>query len=77
MRVLLVRVVVLLVTVVLVVELAGLLLGLALGLLAVDEVGTLGLGETVDFTTSESGDGLFGEAVVDFLACENDRQKGM
>ena len=66
-RVLLVGVVVLLLAVVLVVQLTGPLLGLVLGLLAVDVVGSLGLGETVDLDTGDGRDGFLGEAVVDFL----------
>jgi hypothetical protein len=45
------------------------LLGVTLGLLAVDEVGALGLGKTVDLTTSEAGEELLGEAVRYRLAC--------
>lgn len=63
------RVVILLAAIVLVVELLGSLLGLVLGLLTVDIVGTLGLGETVDFHTSKGGDGLLGELVRGWLAC--------
>ena len=59
---------ILLLSVMLVVELLSILLGLVLSLFLVDEVGTLSLGEPVGFTTSESGDGLLGEAVAHFLA---------
>ncbi len=72
---LLVWVVVLLVTVLLVVELLSLLSCLMLGmllLLVVDEVFTLGLGETIDFCTSKTCEGLLGEAVADLLAYGNE-----
>jgi hypothetical protein len=65
---LLVGVVLVVLAVVLVVELLGVLLGLVLGLLAVEEVFALGLGEAVDFTTSEAGEELLGELVGDGLA---------
>ena len=68
-RAVLVGVEVVVVAVVLVVELLGILAGLALGLLAVDVVGTLGLGKTVDLTASETGEELLCEAVRDGLAC--------
>ena len=67
---LLLRVVLVVLAVVLVVELLCILAGLALGLLAVDEVGTLGLGKTVDLTTGETGEELLCEAVGDGLACQ-------
>ena len=68
-RLLLLGVVLVVLAVVLVVELLGVLAGLALGLLAVDEVGALGLGKTVDLTASETGEELLCEAVRDGLAC--------
>jgi hypothetical protein len=61
---LLVGVVLVVLAVVLVVE----LLGLVLGLLAVEEVLALGLGEAVDFTTGEASEELLGELVGDGLA---------
>ena len=67
-RLLLLRVVLVVATVVLIVELLGVLPGLTLGLLTVDVVGALGLGETVDFTASEAGEELLGELVGDGLA---------
>jgi len=66
---LLVGVVLVVLAVVLVVELLSVLASLTLGLLAVDEVGALGLGETVDLTTSEAGEELLREAVRYGLAC--------
>jgi hypothetical protein len=39
-----------------------------LGLLTVNPVHTLGLGELVDLTSDQAGDELLGERVVDFLA---------
>jgi fluoride ion exporter CrcB/FEX len=68
MRLLLVRVVLVLATVVLVVELLGVTPGVTLGLLAVNVVGALGLGETVDLTTGEASEELFSEAVGNSLA---------
>jgi hypothetical protein len=68
-RLLLVGVVLVVLAVLLVVELLNVLLGVTLGLLAVDEVGALGLGKTVDLTTSEAGEELLGEAVRYRLAC--------
>ena len=69
MRLLLLGVVLVVLAVVLIVELLGVLAGLALGLLAVDEVGALGLGKAVDLTTSEAGEELLCEAVRHGLAC--------
>lgn len=68
-RLLLLGVVLVVLAVVLVVELLSVLAGLALGLLAVDEVGTLGLSKTVDLTAGEAGEELLCEAVRDGLAC--------
>lgn len=70
MRLPLVGVVVWHVAVLLVVELLGLLLGLVLGFLTIDEVGTLGLGETVDAGAGKASNHLLGERVVDLLSCE-------
>ena len=69
-RLLLVRVVLVLAAVVLVVELLGVTPGVTLGLLAVDVVGALGLGETVDLTTGEASEEFLCEAVRDCLAYE-------
>jgi hypothetical protein len=55
----------------LLVHVMGVLLGVALGLLAVHPVHTLGLGELVDLTADEADEELLGESVVDFLACWN------
>ena len=68
MGLLLVRVVLVVLAVVLVVQLLGVLAGLALGLLAVNVVGTLGLGKAVDLTASEAGEEFLCEAVRDGLA---------
>lgn len=68
MRRLLVRVVLVLTTVVLVVKLLGVAPGVTLGLLAVNVVGALGLGETVDLTASEASKNLLGKSVRDSLA---------
>ena len=61
-------VVLVILTVVLVVELLRSLLGLMLGLLTVEVVLALGLGESVDLNTSEASDELLGELVRDWLA---------
>ena len=66
--ILLVRVVLVVLAVVLVVELLRLLAGLALGLLAVNVVGALGLSQTVDLAACETGNQLLGELVLDGLA---------
>ena len=42
--------------------------GVVLGPFAVDEVGTLGLGQTVDLGAGEASKKLFGEAVAYCLA---------
>lgn len=76
-RLLLVRVVLVLATVVLVVELLGVAPGVTLGLLAVNVVGTLGLGETVDLTASEASEELLGEAVRNSLAWEGVSMRGL
>lgn len=68
-RALLVRVVLVVLAVVLVVQVLGLLASLALSPLAVDVVGALGLGETVDLAAGEASEELLGELVVDRLAC--------
>ena len=59
-RLLLVGVVLVVATVVLVVQLLSTLAGLTLSTLAVDVVGTLGLGEPVNFTASDAGEELLG-----------------
>ena len=70
--IILVRVIVvgtLAIDVVLVVHVLGILLGLAVGLLSVPLVHTLGLGELVDFTTDNASQEFLGESVGDGLAC--------
>lgn len=54
--------------VVLLVEVLGVLLGVVLSLLAVDEVETLGLSQLVDLSTSEPDEELLGELMADGLA---------
>jgi len=66
--ILLVGVVLVVLTVVLVVEVLSTLLGLVLGLLAVDEVLALGLGKTIDLSARETSEELLGELVADRLA---------
>jgi hypothetical protein len=53
-----------------VVHALDLLLGMVLGLLAVDEVHALGLGQLVDLSTSETDKELLGELMGDGLSCE-------
>ena len=54
----------------------GVLLGVVLGLLAVNPVHALGLGELVDFATDKAGDEFLGKGVADGLACcSNPSQK--
>ena len=69
---LLLRVILVVLAVVLVVHRLGTVLGLTLGLLAVDVVGALGLAELVDLAASETGDELLGELVVNGLAYEEE-----
>lgn len=57
-----------LVSVTLLVHVLGVLLGVVLGLLAVNPVHTLGLGELVDLAADEASDELLGESVADGLA---------
>ena len=58
--------------VVLVIHGLGVLLGVVLGLLTVDEVHSLGLGELVDLSTGQTDKHLLGELVGDWLACRSD-----
>jgi hypothetical protein len=53
-----------------VVHALDLLLGVVLGLLAVDEVHTLGLGQLVNLSTSETDKELLGELMGDGLSCK-------
>lgn len=54
--------------VVLVVHGLSIALGVALGLLTVDEVHSLGLSELVDFSTGDTDEELLGELVGNWLA---------
>lgn len=56
------------VDVVVVVHSLSILLGVMLGLLTVDEVHALGLGELVDFSTRKTDEELLGELVRDGLS---------
>lgn len=56
------------ITVVLVVHALGLALSVSLGLLSVIHVHALGLSQTVDFTTNDTGQQLLGESVLNWLA---------
>lgn len=67
-RRIIVGVVLVLVTVVVVIHPLGILLGLVLRALAVDEVLALGLGELVDLGGGEAGKELLSEGMVDGLA---------
>lgn len=57
------------VAIVAVVHALYLLLGVVLGLLAVDEVHALGLGQLVHLSTSETDKELLGELMGDGLSC--------
>lgn len=52
----------------LIIQMLGLLLGLMLRLLAIDEIHALGLGELIDLGAGEADEELFGELVGDGLA---------
>jgi hypothetical protein len=54
--------------VVLIVHVLNVLLGVVLGLLAVDEVHALGLGQLVNFGTGNTDEELLGELMGDWLA---------
>ena len=64
-----VGIVLVLAAIVLIVHVLGVLLRCMLGTLAVDEVLALGLGELVDFSTSEPDEEFLGELMLDRLAC--------
>jgi hypothetical protein len=66
---LLAGVVLVVVAVVLVIQVLGVASGIVLGTLAVDEVGSLGLGQLVNLGGSEASEELLGELVGDGLAC--------
>jgi hypothetical protein len=55
--------------VVLVVHVLNVLPGVVLGLLTVDKVHSLGLGELVNLSTGEADEELLGELVGDWLSC--------
>lgn len=55
--------------VVLVIHVLNILLGVVLGLLAVDEVHSLGLSQLVDLSTGKADEELLGELVRDWLSC--------
>ena len=63
------RIILIVVAIVAVVHALHLLLGVVLGLLAVDEVHTLGLGQLVNLSTSETDKELLGELMGDGLSC--------
>jgi uncharacterized membrane protein YfcA len=64
----LVGVILVLLAVVLIVGIAGLLLGMALGLLLVEPVLALGLSELVDLAAGNASNKLLGECVANRLA---------
>jgi hypothetical protein len=66
---LLARIVLLVAPVVMLIHVLGVPLRIPLGLLAVDVIGALGLGEAVNFTAGETREELLGELVGDGLAC--------
>ena len=55
----------------LIIHVLHVLLGVTLGLLAVNEVHALGLGELVDLSTCKANEDLLGKLVRDRLACRN------
>lgn len=57
--------------IVLVVQVLGVLSGMVLGLLAVNEVQPLGLNQLVNLGAGKADKELFGELVADWLACES------
>lgn len=63
------------VAIMLVVQLLCVLLGLVLGLFAIDPIGSLGLGEAIDFGAGEASKKLLGECVGDGLAWGNVRRR--
>jgi hypothetical protein len=63
------RIILIVVAIVAVVHALDLLLSVVLGLLAVDEVHALGLGQLVDLSTSETDKELLGELMGDGLSC--------
>lgn len=54
----------------LVVHILNALLGVVLGLLTVDEVHALGLGQLVNLSTGKTNEHLLGELMGDWLACK-------
>lgn len=54
----------------LVVHVLNVLLGVVLGLLTVDEVHALGLGQLVNLSTGKTDEHLLGELVGDWLTCQ-------
>lgn len=54
----------------LVVHVLNVLLGVVLGLLTVDEVHALGLGQLVNLSTGKANEHLLGELMGDWLACK-------
>ncbi len=63
--------------VVLVVHVLDLLLGVVLGLLAIDEVHTLGLGQLVNLSTSKTNKQFLGELMRDRLSYMQDQTRSL
>jgi hypothetical protein len=62
------RIILVLLAIVLVVHVLNVLLGVVLGLLPVDEIHALGLGQLVNLSTGETDEHLLGELMGDGLA---------
>jgi len=56
--------------VVLVIHIFNVLLGVVLGLLTVDKVHALGLGQLINLSTGKTNEHLLGELMGDWLACK-------
>jgi hypothetical protein len=56
--------------VLLVIHILNVLLGVVLGLLTVDEVHALGLGQLINLSTGKTNEHLLGELMGDWLACK-------
>jgi hypothetical protein len=63
------RIILIIAAIVAVVQVLDILLGVVLGLLAVDEVHALGLSQLVNLSTGETDEELLGELMGDRLSC--------
>ena len=64
------RIILVLTAVVLVIHIFNVLLGVVLGLLTVDKVHALGLGQLINLSTGKTNEHLLGELMGDWLACK-------